>query len=388
MMRCSLRSTILCGLLAIASAPSAARADFTVDQTNLASDISGLAITTDASLKNPWGVSHGPTPFWVSDQQTGVSTLYNGAGVKQGLTVTIPPPAGSAQNGRPTGQVFNSTASDFQLLGGNKALFIFASLNGTITAWNPNVNPTNAVTVMPPTPGAIYTGLTLANNGAENLLYAANAAAGGAHHGIDVFGPNFAPVDLGPNAFLDPNLPAGLTPYNVQALNGTIYVTYSQRNVAAGRVDAFTPNGVFIQTIGAGAPAGTFDAPWGLALAPASFGPLANALLVGNFGDPANGPNSGTINAFDPTTGTFLGQLMLSGGTPFKEPGLWSILPGGNAAGADPNALYFSAGINNEADGLFGLLRPTPVPEPGSIALTTIGGLVLLGAFRKRLRAA
>ncbi len=324
-------------------------------QTNLVSDIPGLAANTDPQLKNPWGVSHtGTSPFWVSDQGTGVSTLYNGAGTKQGLVVTIPPPSGNGA-GSPTGQISNGT-TDFLLGPGKPAIFLFATLGGNISGWNPGSNPTNAINEVT-NPNATYTGLTIDSNASGNFLLAANARAGGANHGIDVYDAHFNSTTLGANAFLAPNLPSGLTPYNVADLNGTIYVTYAAFQQPGGYVAAFDANGNFLRTVGANAPAGTFDAPWGLSIAPSTFGAFASDLLVGNFG-------SGTINAFDPTTGDFLGELMLSNGQPFSEPGLWAILPGNNGSGGSSSSLYFSAGINNEADGLFGVL--TPVPEPAA----------------------
>ena len=276
--------------------------------------------------------------------------------------MTIPPPSGSTANGNPTGQVSNNT-NDFLLSngGGNgaKASFLFATLNGTVAGWNSGTIAATQVT----TTGATYTGLAIDHASGGNLLLAANSR-GGANNGIDVFNASFAPVSLGANAFKVPNLAAGLTPYNVAELNSTIYVTYSQRNQPTGFVAAFDRSGNFLQAIGSNAPAGTLDAPWGLTIAPTSFGQFANALLVGNFGDPTNGGSSGTIDAFDPNNGSFLGQLLQPNGTPFAEPGLWSLLPGNGGNGGDPDKLYFSAGINSEADGLFGSL--TAVPEPSS----------------------
>jgi uncharacterized protein (TIGR03118 family) len=383
-MRRYARSAPLGALLLIAMAP-AVRADLEVHQFNLVSDIAGLAPTLDPNLRNPWGTSSSPTgsPIWVSDQVTGVATLYNGAGVKQALTVTIPPPTGSTGNGAPTGQFFNTTASDFLLTPGNantKAAFVFGSLNGTISGWNPGVNPTNAVLTVTTT-GAAYTGLALVSSGGQNFIYAANARGtdGIGPHGIDVFNGSFQPVSLGAGAFAVPNLPAGLTPYNVQQINGTIYVTYSQRGTPGGFVAAFDTSGNFLHAVGANAPAGTLNAPWGLVIAPSSFGPFAGDLLVGNFGD-------GTIHAFDPTTGDLLGQILLADGTPFAVPGLWGLIRGNGGQGGNPNQIYFSAGINNEADGLFGTLQA--VPEPGSIVLMGVGGLALIGLFRRQRRAA
>jgi uncharacterized protein (TIGR03118 family) len=356
-------ASVLAGLLGLSTMAAGAPAGFT--QVNLVSDIPGLAVTTDPSLKNPWGVSAGPaTPFWVSDQVTGVSTLYNGSGVKTVLN-TSPSGGVTIPTGSPTGQVFNSTTGDFVLptaTGGNgaKANFLFATLTGTIAGWN---GGTTALTEAVGT-NATYTGLALGSIGTSNFLYAANSR-GGANNGIDVYNSSFQQVNLGASAFKVSNLPAGLTPYNVADLNGTIYVTYSQRGVASGFVAAFDTSGNFLHGIGLNAPSGVFDAPWGLAIAPAGFGSFAGDLLVGNFGDPSNGAESGTINVFDPVTGIFLGQVTLADGTPFKEPGLWSLIPGNTGAGTDPTKIYFSAGINGEADGLFGSLAAVPEPSSG-----------------------
>ena len=197
-------------------------------QTNLVSDIPGLAATTDPDLKNPWGISFSPTsPFWVSDQVTGLATLYNGSGTKQGLVVTIP-------GGNPTGQVFNSTTSDFLLTNNVKATFLFSTLDGTIAGWNNGLVATAQTKVT--TAGAVYTGLALGNNGSANFLYGANDGGGR----IDVFNGSFVPTTLS-GSFTDPNLPALFTPYNIQNLGGTLYVTYENESRGAASWTPSTP---------------------------------------------------------------------------------------------------------------------------------------------------
>lgn len=331
-------------------------------QTNLVSDIPNLAATTDPDLKNPWGISFSPTsPFWVSDQVTGVATLYNGSGAKQGLVVTIP-------GGNPTGQVFNSTASDFQLSNNAKATFLFATLGGSIAGWNNGIGTTAESHVT--TSGAVYTGLALANNGSGNFLYAANST--GAR--IDVFSSTFVPTTPS-GSFTDPNLPALFTPYNIQNLNGILYVTYENETQGGGVVDAFDANGNLIRRVTANGAGGPLESPWGLALAPAGFGPFGGALLVGNEDD-------GRISAFNPTTGAFLGQLLDVNGQPIANTGLWGLAFGNSGIGFSPNTLYFAAGIEDEVHGLFGSI--SAVPEPASAVLLGVAMLSLLGHQARR----
>jgi len=336
--------------------------------------MSGVAANTDPNLVNAWGIASSATsPFWVSDNGAGLSTLYNSSGTPQSLVVTVPA-AGSASGGTPTGVVFNPT-SDFQVFTGTPAKFIFATEDGTISGWASGTQATVKVDNAPT--GAVYKGLASGNNGSGNFLYATNFHA----DAVDVFNGNFTATSLAGN-FTDPSLPAGFAPFGIQNIGNTLFVTYAKQDAAGhddvagpgnGFVDRFDLNGNFL---GRFASNGTLNSPWGLALAPAGFGTFAGDILVGNCGD-------GRINAFDPTTGAFLGQLKDTSGNPITIDGLWGLRVGNGGNGGDPNTVYFSAGPNGEADGLFGSLNF--VPEPGTWALITIGA-VLLFARRKTPR--
>ena len=339
-------------------------------QTNLVSNIPGLAAHTDADLQNPWGMSFGnASPFWVSDNGTGLSTLYNGLGVKQALVVSIPLPTGAPS--APTGQVFNN-AGAFQLSNGSNATFLFATEQGTIAGWN-GAAGTTALTMKDNSQFASYKGLAISGSGATARLYAANFRTGQ----VDVWDGSFNPVAGG---FVDPTLPAGYAPFNVQNIGGNIVVTYAVVGATGddvagpgnGVVDVYDANGVLLRRLSSG---GALNSPWGVALAPSGFGPFGNALLVGNFGD-------GTINAYDFFTGAMLGTLTDGSGNPIVNDGLWDIAFGNHSATSDPNSLYLTAGLNDEADGLFA--RITATPEPGSLVLLATGlGVVLVGVKRR-----
>lgn len=328
-------------------------------QVNLVSDIPGLALHTDPDLVNPWGISHsGGSPFWVSDNGMGVSTLYNGAGTKLGLVVTIPPPPGSpaGTTSKPTGQVFNGS-TDFVVTtaaGSGPARFIFATEDGIIAGWNPAADPTNAILAVDNSSAeAIYKGLAIGANASGNFLYAANFHAGT----IDVFDTDFHQVQLA-GSFTDLNIHRGFAPFNIQNLGGKLYVTYAKQDAdgeddvagpANGYVDIFDTNGNLLQRL---ATRGRLNSPWGLAFAPPSFGAFAGDLLVGNFGD-------GRINVIDPITGEFLDQLRDANNRPITIDGLWGLIVGNGGNGGDLTKVYFTAGPNDEADGLFGSLAPS-----------------------------
>jgi uncharacterized protein (TIGR03118 family) len=337
-------------------------------QTNLTSDVPGMAANMDPNLKNPWGMSFAPTsPFWASDQATNVATLYNGAGTPQALVVTTPP--------SPTGQVFNASSS-FTLTNGNgnKALFIFDSLSGQIAGWN---GGTSAVTMFTATDGSVFTGLAIGKNGSADLLYAANFS----NRRIDVFDHSFAPTTLSGTPFTDPNLPPGFSPYNIQTVGTLLYVQYDKvdpithrptTTANTGIVDVYNMDGSFNRRLVTNT---GLNSPWGITQAPATFGSFGGDILVGNFGD-------GTISAFDPVSGALLGMLSDLSGHPIVNSGLWALNFRASGSGFDPNALFFNAGINGEADGLFGEITLTP--EPSTLLLLGLG-LAGLALLRRRL---
>jgi len=323
----------------------------TFRQTNLESDVPGMAMFTDPDLVNPWGISSSRTsPMWVSDNGMGVTTLYRGDGVKLALRVTIPPAAGSPADtkGSPTGTVFNNGNSGGEFRGD---FFLFATEDGTIAGWKPSdgaiaiteVNNLNVET------GPVFKGLAIGFDGLTDHLYAANFRSGK----VDVFNTDFSPA----GSFTDPKIPEGYAPFNVQNLGGALYVSFAKQDAArhddvAGRghgfVDRFDLNGNLLDRL---ISHGQLDSPWGLAIAPASFGTFAGDLLVGNFGD-------GLINAYTLAHGDFRGALRdVMTGRPIAIDGLWALRVGnggGGANGGDPNAVYFTAGIEDETHGLFG----------------------------------
>ena len=350
----------LATMAASASPAGAGQARFR--QVNLVSDVPGVAPLTDPDLLNAWGLAATPgtdqapgSPLWVSDNGSDKTTVFAGAtagSVAQVLAVNI-------TSGAPTGQVFNPDRAGFFVHDATghsgSALFIFASENGAIDAWNPGVGATgtgpSTVTETPINNGAnaVYKGLAIAQaSDGHTYLYATNFRSGR----VEVYDSNFQPAQLPGGLFTDPVIPAGYAPFGIQELAGQLYVTYAKQDAALhddvagqghGFVDVFTNDGALIRRL---VSHGQLNSPWGLALAPAGFGGFGGALLVGNFGD-------GHINAYNPDTGTHLGQLRGPGGHPIVIDGLWG-LRFGNGNAAKTEELVFSAGPNGEADGLLG----------------------------------
>jgi uncharacterized protein (TIGR03118 family) len=312
----------------------------------------------DSQMINAWGatfIAAAQTPFWINDEGTGVSELIDGKGkIMKALPFVTIPGATAGSTGKPTGIVGNATGQ-FTIPGSTSALFIFATEDGTIAAWNESLDAT-AKTILTNS-GEVYTGLALANNGTANLLYAANSKGS-----IDVFDSNFNPVTT-TGGFLDPNLPAGFTPYNVTAIDGDVFVTYSMGVQAVGQVDKFDTEGNLIMSF----KDPSLNAPWGLALAPSHFGTFSNDLLVGNKG-------AGTISVFNPANGEFLGQLEEHNGKPIVIQDLWSLLDGTGAMNAEADAVYFTAGTAGYAEGVFGTIEAGPdVKNPKTKGTTTPG---------------
>ncbi|WP_168790372.1 TIGR03118 family protein [Paraburkholderia aromaticivorans] len=318
--------------------------------TALVSDGAVAASHTDPNLKNAWGVAFNPKGFvWVADNATSLATLYDGNGTPQSLVVSIPNGINGPAN--PTGIVFNGT-TDFVVTQGGKSgvgAFIFDGEGGTITAWAPAVGPTTAFVVFDSgSAAAVYKGLALASNGGANFLYAADFH----NNRIDVFDKSFAKVST-PGKFQDASLPAGFAPFGIQAIGAKLFVTYAKQDAAAhdnvdgaglGFVDVYDTAGNLLQRFASG---GVLNAPWGVTQAPANFGRFSGDVLIGNFGD-------GTINAFDPASGQSLGAINSPDNTSFVQHGLWGIAFGNGLSNQPVNTLFFAAGPNEEANGVYG----------------------------------
>ena len=346
-------------------------------QHNLVSDVPLLADLTDPNLVNPWGDV--PPNFWVCDNRTGLSTVYTNSTATGtvGISTTavpIPPPASrTSPGGTCTGIVFNTTAGAFTPATGITAGFIFATQDGTISARTTGSNPA-VLKVDNSASGAVYDGLAIYNSASANYLYAANFHAGT----IDVFDTNYAKATL-PGSFSDPQVPAGFAPFNIQNLGGKLYVTYAKQDatktidvagVGNGYVAIFDTNGNLLQHLISGGP---LNSPWGIAIAPSTFGTFANDLLVGNFED-------GLINAFDPATGKLIGTMQDPSGNPIANPGLWALIFGAGSGAGFPNTLYIFAGISVNGSGLqsHGLFASISTTAPPVISS---GGIVNNASF-------
>jgi len=380
----TLRTLLVLGAVAVSFFAGTAKADLRFQETNLVSDGSVPAVITDSTFLNPWGISEGPnTPFWISVNGSGVSNVYGvpGSGTPIGqlpLIVTIP--AANGTTSAPTGQVFNGTLANatpgFKLSNGKPAIFLFGSEDGAISGWN--TGTTAELPINNSSHDAVYKGLSIDDS--SGSLFAANFNSGS----VEMYNSSFGLV----KTFTDPNVPAGYAPFNLSVINDKLYVTFALQDAAKeddvrgpghGFVDVFDLNGDNLMRL---ISKGELNSPWGLQIAPASFGALAGDLLVGNFGD-------GRINAYDATTGAFEGALLGKNGKPLSITDLWAITVGNGMGGGDPNTLYFTAGLQDEGHGLFGSLSPigaASAPEPSTWAMMTLGlaGVALLSHRRAR----
>ena len=362
-------ASLLC-MLAIGS--RAALADTVYRQTNLVSDLNGVAALTDPDLQNPWGIAYGPkSPFWISNNGTSTSTLYGGAGNKITLPGNV---AAVSVPGSPTGIVFNNTTG-FNLPNNKPAAFLFAGESGTLSGWNGGATATQVKDMS--SSNAVYKGLAIATVGSAPRLYATNFHAGA----VDTFDSSFHYT----GSFTDTTVGDGFAPFNVQNIDDHLFVTFAKQDAdkeddiagaGNGFVDEFNPDGTLVRRFASN---GTLNSPWGVALAPKSFGQFGGDLLIGNFGD-------GRINAFDPTTGSFIGQLQGASG-PLTIEGLWGLKFGNGEAAGATDTLFFTAGIPGpggmvEDHGLFGSI--TAVPEPSS-GLLIVAGLACVVLLRKRV---
>jgi uncharacterized protein (TIGR03118 family) len=337
---------------------------------NLVSNVAGVAEQTDPGMVDPWGFSNPGSPFWLSDHGSGLSTVYAGTGVPNANVIVTIPAAGGSGTGKPTGQVQNSAGAAFKLSNGGNASFIFASEDGLITAWNNAIGKIAEIKIDNSSTKAVYKGLAIGTSDAGGTLYGANFRSGK----IDTWGPGLVPVTLA-GSFADSQVPSGYAPFNIWNIGNKLYVEYAKQDKdqfldaggpGTGYVAVFDLNGNLITHLISG---GVLNSPWGVAIAPAGWGTFGGALLVGNYGD-------GRINAFDATTGAFLGTLQDTDGNAVAISGLWGMVFG-TGTRADVNTLYFCAGIPNGSStprGLLGTIAPpSAVTAVGNAASWQIG---------------
>lgn len=309
----------------------------------LVSNQSGQAKNTDPLLVNGWGLAYGPGgAFWVSDEGTGWSTLYDGMGDPQALQVVIPA-FNSPYGGSPSGIVYNGS-QEFNVEGW-ASIFLFATLDGTISGWAPQSNPTSAIVAVDNwSSGAVYTGLAITSYSTGNFLFAADTA----NNKVDIYDGSFNFV----SSFTDTSLPANFTPFGIQDINGQVYVAFADSTGGpGGYIDIFTEAGVLVKQLAHGKP---LNQPWGFAVAPKNFGALSGALLISN-----NINSASTINGFSLKNGQYVGTLKNSAGKPILIDQLWGIeFGGGTSANGNKNQLFFAAGPNNNVNGLFGMIEP------------------------------
>jgi len=303
----------------------------------LDSDLSGKAKHTDPLLKNAWGLAYTPTgAFWISDEASGWSTLYDGKGNPQSLQVIVPSASGTGP-GTPTGIVYNGS-SEFKIDTWT-SLFLFATKDGTIQGWS-SFNPSSTL-IGAKSAGSVYTGLAITSKTSGNFLFAADSA----NNRVDVYNGTFSLV----KSFTDSSIPVGFAPFGIQDIGGQVYVSFaSTSGGTGGYIDIFGEDGTLVKQLAHGAP---LNQPWGFAVAPANFGPLSNTLLI------SNNATAGTINGFSLTTGKLVGTMKNSLGKAVRIPGLWGIEFGGGAAlNGQKNQLFFTAGPS-DTDGYFGVIN-------------------------------
>jgi len=341
----------LLSLLAIAafSLPASAQK---VNITYLTSDITAVGPNLDAHLVNPWGMSISPTgAWWISDNGTGLSTLYDGNGVPQSLVVAIPP-ALSGNTGTPTGTVFNASTTDFKVH--NQATpFLFCTEDGTLSGWY--AGTTAFIAVNNNSSGAVYKGMALAQAGGANYIYVTNFHAGT----VEVYDGTFTPHTFSSGQFTDSTIPTGFAPFNIQLIGSNLVVTYAKQDAAKhddvpgpgnGYVDIFDTQGNLVRRL---QHVLYLNSPWGVVQAPASFSGFGNDLLIGNFG-------SGLITAYNLSTGAWIGNMLNTANLPVQINGLWGLTFGNGGSGGPTTTLYFTAGYFGENHGIFGMITPHP----------------------------